>query len=178
MTNFSRIEMSRPGLWLAALRIAVGLYFVKALWTKMGLAFLGGVLPYPIVEARWVATMPKIVARQMAENPIDWYRSFVENVVLRHVETFAVLTAWGEVLVGLSLVLGLFVGLGALGGFFLSLNYGLASQHMAPASFGFHMLLVEVMLVFFLARAGREWGLDGWMAWRWPNRWFTRRPWS
>jgi hypothetical protein len=41
---------------------------------------------------------------------------------------------------------------------------------------GFHLVLVSCMLVFILARAGRAWGLDGWLAWRFPGAWFTKRP--
>jgi len=170
------IGMSHPSRWLAVLRICVGLYFAKALWTKMDLVLLGGVVPWLGVEPRWVETMPAIVARHAAENPFPFYKHFLEQTVLAHPLAFARVTAWGEVLVGLSLTLGLFAGLGALGGFWLSLNYGISSQHLSPASFGFHYLLVVVMAVLFLARSGRALGLDAWIAWRWPGSWVTRRP--
>jgi hypothetical protein len=79
-------------------------------------------------------------------------------------------------MVGLSLTLGVFAGLGALGGLWLSINYGLASAHLAPASLGFHYMLVITIAVLFLARSGRAWGLDAWIAWRWPGSVVTRRP--
>ncbi len=62
---------------------------------------------------------------------------------------------------GLGLILGLLTGLTALVGLFLSLNYGLASQWMSFGQQGFHVMLVTSMIVFFFARAGRTWGLDG-----------------
>ena len=46
------VTMSHPAEWLAVLRIAVGLYFVKSLVTKMTLVMLGGVLPVPAVSQR------------------------------------------------------------------------------------------------------------------------------
>ena len=146
MNSPKTVDMSHPSRWLAVLRILVGLYFLKALWTKLDLVLLGGFFPWLGVEPRWIEAMPQIVTRQAAENPI------------------------------LGLTFGLFAGLAALGAFWLSLNYGLASQHMAPASFGFHYMLLSVIPVLFLARSGRAWGLDGWLAWRWPEAWFTRRP--
>lgn len=170
------IEMSDPSRWLAVLRILLGLWFVKALWSKMDLVLLGGFFPFLGVEPRWIAKMPELVAKQAAENPILWYKTFLEQTVLTHAALYADLTAWGEVLVGLSLTLGLFAGLGALGGFWLSFNYGLASQHMSPASLGFHYMLVIVSVILFLARSGRALGLDAWIAWRWPGSWLTRRP--
>ena len=176
MTSPTPITMSHPGRWLALLRMLVGLWFVKALWTKLDLVFLGGLVPFPVVEQRWIDTMPAIVARQAAENPILWYKIFLEQSVLPHSMVYAQLTAWGETLVGLSLTLGCFAGLGALGGLWLSVNYGLASQHLSVASLGFHYMLVIVMAVLFLARSGRDLGLDGWIAWRWPGSWLTKRP--
>jgi thiosulfate dehydrogenase [quinone] large subunit len=168
--------MSHPSRWLALLRICVGLWFVKALWTKMDIVLLGGVVPFLGVEPRWLQIMPALVAKQAADNPILWYKAFVEQTVLAHPALFATLIAWGETLVGLSLTLGLFAGLGALGGLWLSLNYGLATWHINSASQGFHYMLVTSMVVLFLARSGRALGLDAWIAWRWPGCWVSKRP--
>lgn len=170
------IEMSHPSRWLAVLRMLVGFWFLKALTSKMDFVLLGGILPFIGVEPRWIAAMPAILARQIADNPIPWYRAFLEQTVVPNSVLFAQLTAWGEVLVGLSLATGCFAGLGALGGLWLSVNYGLASAHLSPASLGFHYMLVIVMLVLFLARSGRAWGLDAWIAWRWPGSLLANRP--
>jgi thiosulfate dehydrogenase [quinone] large subunit len=170
------IDMSHPSRWLAVLRILVGLWFLKALTSKMDFVLLGGFVPFIGVEPRWMETMPNILAKQIADNPILWYRAFLEQTVLPNSQLFAQLTAWGEVLVGLSLTTGCFAGLGALGGLWLSLNYGLASAHLSSASLGFHYMLVIVMLMLFLARSGRAWGLDAWIAWRWPGTLLAKRP--
>jgi len=168
--------MSHAAECLAVLRVIVGLYFLKALWTKFGVVILGGVVPFIHVEQRWLSVMPKLVAKQAADNPFPWYRTFLEDTVLTHASLFGHLTAWGEVLVGLSLVFGLLAGLGALGGLLLSISYGLAAQHLSGASFGLHYLLISSMVLFFIARSGRTLGLDAWIARRWPESWPTRRP--
>src|SRR5512144_653363 len=90
------ITMNHPSEWLAVLRIVVGLYFVKSLVTKMGLLMLGGVLPVPAVSERWLTVMPKIVAKQASENPLAFYKQFLEGTVLPHSNLFAQMTAWGE----------------------------------------------------------------------------------
>jgi uncharacterized membrane protein YphA (DoxX/SURF4 family) len=84
---------------------------------------------------------------------------------------FATLQTFGEAAVGFGLILGLLTGLTALVGLFLSLNYGLASQWMSFGQQGFHVLLVTSMIIFFFARAGRTWGLDGWILARSGRRW-------
>src|SRR6476659_8585788 len=91
----------RPAEWLAILRIVVGLYFVKSLVTKMTVVLLGGIVPFPAVSDRWIAVMPKIVAKQASENPLSFYKNFLEGVVLPNSNLFAHLTAWGETVTGI-----------------------------------------------------------------------------
>ena len=170
--------MSHPAEWLAVLRLVVGLYFVKSLVTKMSVVMLGGVLPIPAVSERWLTVMPKIVAKQASENPLSFYKQFLEGTVLQHSSIFAQLTAWGETVVGIGLTLGLLTGLASLVGVVLVINYGLATQWMSPGQQGFHLVLFFLMLAFFFARAGRTWGLDGWIARRRPGSLLSRRPFS
>jgi len=103
--------MNRPAQWLAVLRIVVGLYFVKSLITKMSLVWLGGVVPFPAVSERWLTVMPKIVAKQASENPLIFYKQFLEATVLPNSSLFAQMTAWGETVVGIGLTLGLLTGI-------------------------------------------------------------------
>ncbi len=168
--------MDHPAQWLAVLRIVVGLYFVKSLVTKMSIVLAGGVIPVPMVSERWLGTMPKLVAKQAAENPIAFYKHFLDGTVLTHSDLFAHLTAWGETVTGLGLTLGLLNGLAATVGLILVINYGLASQWMSPGQQGFHLVLFFLMLTFFFSRAGRTWGLDGWIANARPKSVLARRP--
>jgi uncharacterized membrane protein YphA (DoxX/SURF4 family) len=170
------ITMSHPAEWLAVLRIVVGLYFVKSLVTKMTLLMLGGLLPVPTVSARWLEVMPKIVTKQASENPIAFYKHFLEATVLPNSNLFAQLTAWGETAVGIGLTLGLLTGLASVVGFVLVTNYGLATQWMSPGQQGFHLVLTFLMVAFFFARAGRTWGVDAWLARRNPQSILARRP--
>ena len=147
--------------WVVLLRIVVGVWFVKAVWTKFTLAFLWDLIPYPAVSPRFVAFHPKRIAEFAAGNPVEWYKNFLEGTVLPNSKVFATLQTFGEAAVGLGLILGLVTGLTALVGLFLCLNYGLASQWMSFGQQGFHVLLVTSMIIFLCARAGRTWGLDG-----------------
>jgi len=172
------VTMAHPDKWIAFLRIVVGLYFVKSLITKMSIVYVGGFLPVPAVSERWINVMPTIVAKQAAQNPIASYKQFLEGTVLTHPELFAQLTAWGETAVGLGLTLGLLTGLSSLIGLVLVTNYGLATQWMSPGQQGFHLVLFALMLTFFMARAGRVWGLDARIAARKPESFLSRRPMS
>lgn len=171
-----RNSRAPAGQGLALIRIIVGAWFAKALFTKLTL--LGGILPLPYASDRWVETMPKIIGRQMAENPISGYKAFVEGTVLAHPALFANLTAIGESVAGALLVLGLFNGVGTLVALVLTFNYGMASWHISPANQGFHWTLAAVMVGLWWGRAGMTWGLDGRLAERRPGWWGSKRPWS
>ncbi len=172
------VAMAHPVQWLAVIRIVIGLYFAKAMLTKMTVVLVGGVLPVPAVQDRWVSVMPTIVAKQAAGNPLPFYKHFLEDTVLTHSNLFAHLTAWGEVITGVGLTLGLLTGVASLVGLLLVINYGLATQWMSAGQQGFHLVLVTLMVTFFFARAGRTWGLDAWLANNKPKSPFVRRPFS
>jgi len=153
-------QMVAPQFWIAILRLVVGAWFLKAVWTKLTIAFAFGAIPYPEVSARFLAFQPKRVAEFAAGNPVAWYKDFLEGTVLPHAKLWAVLQAYGEVAVGIGLVLGLFTGLSALAGLFLAVNFGLATQWMSFGQQGFHLLLTTSMIILLAARAGRAWGID------------------
>src|SRR5215813_13661662 len=150
--------MKIPQFWLAVLRIVVGAWFLKAVWTKLTVEFAWGVVPYLAVSPRFIGFQPKRVAEFANGNPVEWYKQFLEGTVLPHARLFAHLQAYGEVAVGIGLLLGLCIGLTALVGLFLTLNYGLATQWMSFGQQGFHVLLVTSMIIFLGTRAGRAWG--------------------
>src|SRR5213078_3098350 len=152
--------MVAPQFWIAILRVVVGIWFLKAVWTKLTIAMAFGIVPYPAVSSRFLAFQPKRVAEFAAGNPVGWYKEFLENTVVTHGKVWAMLQAYGEAAVGVGLVLGLLTGLCALVGLFLAVNYGLATQWMSFGQQGFHVLLITSMVIFLMTGAGRLWGLD------------------
>ena len=169
--------MRAPDRWIAALRIVVGGWFAKGAVTKIAIGLAWGWLPVPGASQRWVGTMPKLLAKYAAENPIPSYRAFLLDSVIPNAVLYADLTALGETFVGLSLLAGLVTPLGALAGFALTIVYGLAVQHMSSGQLGFHVLLAALMTAFYFARAGRTWGVDAVLRERFPVaalvRWLT-----
>ena len=65
------VAMSHPDRWLAFLRIVVGLYFAKAVYTKLGIVMVGGLLPLPGASQRWIHTMPSIVSVERSRSRIN-----------------------------------------------------------------------------------------------------------
>ena len=167
-------RMRYPERGIAVLRIVVGLWFLKGIFTKLGVVFLGGFLPLPTASDRWVATMPKLLTRYADGNPIEGYKQFLLDTVVPHSHVFGNLTAFGEVTVGLGLTFGLLTVLASLVGIGLVTVYGLATFWQTPNQQGFHIVLFACMVVFMTVRAGRTWGFDGWLRSRHPRSWLAR----
>lgn len=158
--------MRWPQRGLAVLRIVVGLWFVKSFVTKLGLVWLGGMIPLPGANARWIATMPRLLAKYAEGNPIGFYRQFLLDTVIPNGPLFAHLTAVAETAVGIGLTFGLLTAAASLIGMTLVTVYGLANFWQGPSQQGFHLLLFACLAVFVAVRAGRCWGLDAWLVGR------------
>jgi len=52
----------------------------------------------------------------------------------------------------------------------------LAVQWQGSAQQGFHYMLITSLIVILAARAGRTWGVDGWVRARRPGSWLARLP--
>src|SRR5437879_8122464 len=99
--------MSAPETWLALLRVVVGAWFLKAVWTKLVLEFLSGVVPYPVVSERFLAFHPKRVAEFAAGAPVGWYKDVLATTVRPQSRLLGTLQAYAEAAGGLGLVVGL-----------------------------------------------------------------------
>jgi thiosulfate dehydrogenase [quinone] large subunit len=86
-----------------------------------------------------------------------WYAWFLQHVVLPHTTMWGYVVSWGELLVGIALILGFFTGLAAFFGAFMNMNYLLAGS----VSTNPILLVIAVLLMLAWKTAG-WWGLDRW----------------
>jgi len=87
-----------------------------------------------------------------------WYGAFLNNVVLPNAALWSYLVAWGELLVGVALIIGLFTGIAAFFGGFMNINYLMAGTVSTNP-----MLFVIAMLLVLAWRTAGWWGLDRWV---------------
>jgi thiosulfate dehydrogenase [quinone] large subunit len=86
----------------------------------------------------------------------DWYRGFIQFLIDNHTEVFmGKVVAFGETVVGIGLILGAFVGVAALAGGFMNMNFMLAGS----ASSNPVLLILAILLVLAWKTAGYI-GLD------------------
>ena len=122
-----------------------------------------------------VASMPRrrssrvnccCVATRRASVP---YLHFVQQVVIPHSTLFSYLVMTGEAVAALSLLTGTMTRVGATVAMFLFLNYMLAKGRMFWSPDSQDAAVFFIALVVFLGRAGRVWGVDAYLAQRWPK---------
>ena len=79
--------------YLAIVRIFIGYHFVSVAWRKLSRGFLSG------------ESLPRMLATA-ADDPFSWHREFIFNVVVPNSVFFSYLVCFGELAIGISLVLG------------------------------------------------------------------------
>ena len=110
------------------------------------------------------------VARRGA---LPWYTDFIQQVVIPHAALFSYFVMTGELVAAISLLTGTATRIGALIAMFLFLNYMLAKARMFWSPDSEDAAVFFIALVVFLGRAGRVWGIDGFLAKRWPRLWLS-----
>lgn len=85
----------------------------------------------------------------------SWYGDFLSSFVLGNAQIFSHTVAFGEVLVGLGLILGAFTGIAAFFGAFMNMNFLLAGT----VSINPILLFLQLFLILAWRVAG-WWGLD------------------
>lgn len=115
-------------------------------WTQSGEALAG-------FWGNAVTTDPKPVIA------VPWYREFIEALLGAQAYTwFSDLIVYGEILVGIALILGAFTGIAAFFGAFMNWNYVMAGSASTNA------LLLAIAVGVMLAWKVSGWiGLDRWL---------------
>lgn len=104
----------------------------------------------------------------------DWYGTFLDGLLNGgHYTWFAKLVVVGEIAIGVTLILGAFVGVAALFGAFMNFNFMLAGT----ASTNPVLFTLAILLILAWKIAG-YWGLDRWLlpTVQTPWEWWDRSP--
>lgn len=151
-------------LWLVV-RLYVGYAWLDAGWHKV--TDPGWIETGKSLLTFWqrVAAVPAPPARPSIT--FDWYRAFIQSLIDGgHHVWFAKLISVGEVLIGVALILGAFVGIAAFFGAFMNLNFMLAGTASTnPVLFTLAMFLILAWKTagyygldrFLLVRLGTPW---------------------
>ncbi len=144
------------GQWLALLRIAIGLWWVKSVLHKPLRNFLDESM------VSWTLSL--------ADNhPVPAYGKIIRRTVEPNASWFPYLVIAGEAAVGIGLTLGFLTPVSLLVAIFLNLNYlGLAGVRPKDRSVnaayqceqGQNLIMIAAQIVLFMMAAGSIWSVD------------------
>ncbi len=145
--NFLRNNKIAAGV-LAIIRVYLGYTWLTAGWSKAmngfdASGFINGAIANSTGEAATVQA---------------WWGVFLDKVALPFSGTFSFLVAWGEVLVGLALILGIFTSFSALMG--ITMNFAFLFSGTVSTNAQMVVLTIFVLVAGF--NAGK-FGLDRWV---------------
>ncbi len=140
--------------WLIV-RVYVGWQWLEAGWAK-------------IHEQVWVGNraggaltgfLNGAIAKTGGAHPDvqSWYGWFLSHVILPHAAFWSHVVSYGEVLVGIALIVGVLTGIAAFFGFFMNLNYLLAGTVSSNP-----VLLILALGLVLAWRVAGYLGLDYW----------------
>jgi thiosulfate dehydrogenase (quinone) large subunit len=151
------------GLWLV-IRLYVGYEWLTEGVDKVSSPVWGGAHAGVALNA-WLT---KALAKTQGAHPDvqGWYATFLHTFVVPHAAFWSVLVSYGELCVGLGLILGLFTGIAAFFGTVMNASYLLAGTvSLNPVLFGLATLIVLAWKTagwygldrFVLTRVGTPW---------------------
>lgn len=134
--------------YLALIRIMFGIHFL--------------IVGTPKVLGMTGESLAGQLARSAARDPLPFHRDFILGFVVPHADAFSDVVAYGEIAIGISLVIGLLVRVSTVFGVFHNVNILLALAIPAGGSqMGINLLFIVAQLVFLFSAAGRSLGVDG-----------------
>lgn len=155
--------------WLIA-RVYLGYDWALAGWHKVADGGPGWLDGGAALQGFWTNAV-KIPETGRPPIAYDWYRGFIQTLLDADAYTwFAPLVAYGELLIGIALILGAFVGLAAFAGAFMNWNFVMAGAASTNGMlFAIAVLLMLAWKVagwygadrFLLPRVGTPWGKAG-----------------
>ncbi|MGN1400048.1 MAG: DoxX family protein [Bacillus sp. (in: firmicutes)] len=143
--NRSWKEHPISGTIFSILRIWLGIKWIEAGWHKVADGFdASGFLQGALMKST-------------GENPTvqTWYATFLEGFAIPNVEIFNILIPWGELLVGLGLIVGAATIPALIAGAFMNLNFLLAGTLSTNP-----MLYTVAIILLFAGSASYYLGVD------------------
>lgn len=150
--------------WLVV-RLYVGYEWLTAGWSKVASdAWVGS-----DAGSALTGFLNGALAKTAGSHPDvqGWYGDFLQNIVLAHPALWSNIVAYGELAVGIALILGIFTGIAAFFGLFMNLNYLLAGTvSVNPILFTLSIGLIMAWKVagyvgidhYLLPALGTPWG--------------------
>jgi uncharacterized membrane protein YphA (DoxX/SURF4 family) len=156
--------MSLPGVILQGILARAALVVLRV---YLGTIFLIAALPK--LQRDFTPSLVAFLEEVALQKGHPFYQEFVRQVVLPNASVFATLVTWGELLVGVMLILGLLTRLSAVVALLLVVNYMFAKGNWFWTPSSNDAAFASISLALLIGAAGRTLGLDAFLSRRWPR---------
>lgn len=119
VSRFLLSDTRSAWIWLIV-RLYLGYAWLKAGWKKVNADAWTGEQSGAAIQG---FVKGALVKAEEGKDVTGWYANFLEGVVLPNAKLFAYMVAYGEVLVGLGLILGLLTGIAAFFGGLMNVSF-------------------------------------------------------
>jgi len=119
VSNFLFNNTGSGLIWLV-IRLYLGYQWLTAGWKKVNNDAWVGENAGAAVTGFMKGALAKA---EEGKDVVGWYATFLENVALPHAKTFSYMVAFGELLVGLGLIVGLLTGIAAFFGALMNVSF-------------------------------------------------------
>lgn len=154
VTRFLFADTRMAPVWLVV-RVYLGVLWLLAGWGKL-------------FDPAWVGSEAGTAVRGFAQGALQltggehpqvtgWYAGFLENVVIPNATFFSYLVVFGEIAVGLGLILGVLTGIAAFFGAFMNASFLFAGTAGANP-----LMFILAVLIMMAWRVAGHWGVDRW----------------
>jgi thiosulfate dehydrogenase [quinone] large subunit len=156
--------MSLPGQIIQGILARAALVILRV---YLGVVFLVAALPK--VQRDVTPEFVGFLNQVALQRGHSFYQQVVQSVVLPNAGAFAVLVSWGELLVGVTLILGVLTRFSSALALLLALNYMFAKGAWFWSPWSNDAAWAAISLALLIGAAGRTLGLDALLARRWPR---------
>jgi thiosulfate dehydrogenase [quinone] large subunit len=156
--------MSLPGVILQGILARAALVLLRI---YLGVVFLLAALPK--LSRDFTPALVGFLEEVALTKGHPFYHEFVRQVAMPNAAVFAWLVTWGELAVGVLLILGLLTRLSAMVALLLALNYMLAKGAWFWTASSTDAAFAVISLALMVGAAGRTLGVDSFLARRWPR---------
>lgn len=140
----------RDQIGMTGLRVAVALLWLNSFWGKF-------------MNPNFVSGFAATNTRFASQTHFGWYKDFLTGTVIPNADAFAYLTMYGELLVGVALLLGLLTHVGAVAGILLNFNFWLAAGQ-SGSTFSLNILMAVAAAIFIVSPAAKWMSVDRYLA--------------
>ncbi len=134
-------------LWLIFLRLIIGIEW-----------FMAGIIK--LINPTYVADMAGTLGYFASGNTHAWYVNLINNTFIPNSEVFAWLVSLGELIIGVTLIFGIFVNFSAIASIFLNLNFYFAAAWISASTQSVNWIMMTLGFIILLSPGVKSLSVD------------------